>query len=138
MEQENAAWREPDKSELAAEGGARVLTRDAKRRYREDPARSVAKWERKERNARATADFQKMAAEHPGTFQQSAVPHTAEMETETEVCQRGKGSRKEQCKGGKENRCRFGKCRQMNCPFVTRHPAAVLVLIWLFASSAIW
>ena len=42
-----------------------MLTRYARRRYREHPARSVAKWERKERNARANADFQKMAAEHP-------------------------------------------------------------------------
>ena len=65
VEQENAGVEGAHKSELAAEGGTRVLTRYAKRRYREHPARSVAKWERKERNARANADFQKMAAEHP-------------------------------------------------------------------------
>ena len=53
------------KSELVAEAGARKLTRYAKRRYREHPARKVAKWERKDIKARANMDFQKMASEHP-------------------------------------------------------------------------
>ena len=53
------------KSELVAEAGARKLTRYAKRRYREHPARKVAKWERKDIKARANVDFQKMASEHP-------------------------------------------------------------------------
>ena len=53
------------KSELVAEAGARKLTRYAKRRWREHPARKVAKWERKDIKARANMDFQKMASEHP-------------------------------------------------------------------------
>ena len=52
------------KSELVAEAGARKLTRYAKRRYREHPARKVAKWERKDIKARANVDFQKMASDH--------------------------------------------------------------------------
>ena len=36
------------KSELTAEAGTRKLARYAKRRYREHPARKVAKWERKD------------------------------------------------------------------------------------------
>ena len=65
VEQENVGVEGAHKSELAAEGAARRLTRYARRRCREHPARRVAKWERKERNARASLDFQKMAAEHP-------------------------------------------------------------------------
>ena len=53
------------KSELVAEAGARKLTRYAKRRWQEHPARKVAKWERKDIKARANVDFQKMASEHP-------------------------------------------------------------------------
>ena len=53
------------KSELVAEAGTRKLVRFARRRYREHPARQVAKWERKELAARANLDFQKMAKEHP-------------------------------------------------------------------------
>lgn len=53
------------KSELAAEAGARKLTRYAKRRWQEHPARKVAKWERKDIKARANVDFQKMTSEHP-------------------------------------------------------------------------
>ena len=63
--QENVGVEGAHKSELAAEGAARRLTRYAKRHYREHPARRVAKWERKEMKARADLDFQKMAAEHP-------------------------------------------------------------------------
>ena len=65
VEQENVGVEGAHKSELVAEGAARRLTRYAKRRYREYPARRVAKWERKEMKARANLDFQKMAAEHP-------------------------------------------------------------------------
>ena len=65
VEHENVGVEGAHKSELAAEAGARKLTRYAKRRWREHPARKVAKWERKDIKARANVDFQKMAAEHP-------------------------------------------------------------------------
>ena len=65
VEHENVGVEGAHKSELAAEAGARKLTRYAKRRWREHPARKVAKWERKDIKARANMDFQKMASEHP-------------------------------------------------------------------------
>ena len=65
VEHENVGVEGAHKSELVAEAGARKLTRYAKRRYREHPARKVAKWERKDMKARANVEFQKMAAEHP-------------------------------------------------------------------------
>ena len=65
VEHENVGVEGAHKSELVAEAGARKLTRYAKRRYREHPARKVAKWERKDIKARANVDFQKMASEHP-------------------------------------------------------------------------
>ena len=65
VEHENVGVEGAHKSELTAEAGTRKLTRYAKRRWREHPARKVAKWERKDIKARANVDFQKMAAEHP-------------------------------------------------------------------------
>ena len=65
VEHENVGVEGAHKSELVAEAGARKLTRYAKRRYREHPARKVAKWERKDIKARANMDFQKMVSEHP-------------------------------------------------------------------------
>ncbi|MEQ2543320.1 NlpC/P60 family protein, partial [Lachnospiraceae bacterium CLA-AA-H183] len=65
VEHENVGVEGAHKSELVAEAGARKLTRYAKRRWQEHPARKVAKWERKDIKARANVDFQKMASEHP-------------------------------------------------------------------------
>ena len=65
VEHENVGVEGAHKSELAAEAGTRKLTRYAKRRWQEHPARKVAKWERKDIKARANVDFQKMASEHP-------------------------------------------------------------------------
>ena len=48
VEHENVGVEGAHKSELAAEAGTRKLTRYAKRRWQEHPARKVAKWERKD------------------------------------------------------------------------------------------
>ena len=48
VEHENVGVEGAHKSELAAEAGVRKLTRYAKRRWQEHPARKVAKWERKD------------------------------------------------------------------------------------------
>ena len=53
VEHENVGVEGAHKSELVAEAGARKLTRYAKRRWREHPARKVAKWERKDIKAAA-------------------------------------------------------------------------------------
>ncbi len=59
VEHENVGVEGAHKSELVVEAGARKLTRYAKRRWQEHPARKVAKWERKEVKARANVEFQK-------------------------------------------------------------------------------
>ena len=55
--------RRAHKSELAAEAGTRKLTRYAKRRWQEHPARKVAKWERKDIKARAASSSCLMRSE---------------------------------------------------------------------------
>ena len=104
VEQENVGVEGAHKSELVAEGAARRLTRYAKRRYREHPARRVAKWERKEMSARANLDFQKMAAEHPELASSPLSRIQQKWKTETEVCQRSQSSGKAERKGRKGRR----------------------------------
>ncbi len=58
VEHENVGVEGAHKSELAAEAGARKLTRYAKRRWQEHPARKVAKWERKDIKARANVNLE--------------------------------------------------------------------------------
>lgn len=65
MEHENVGVEGAHKTELVAEAGARKVTRFAKRRIREHPARVVEKWEQKSLRANANLHFQKMAQEHP-------------------------------------------------------------------------
>ena len=98
------------KSELTAEAGTRKLTRYAKRRWREHPARKVAKWERKDIKARVNVDFQKMAAEHPELASNPLSRIQQKWKLKRPVFQRGKGGGKAERKGRKESRCRFGEC----------------------------
>ena len=76
IEHENVGVEGAHKSELVAEAGTRKLVRFARRRYREHPARRVAKWERKELAARANLDFQKMAKDHPELAITRSLPAT--------------------------------------------------------------
>ena len=131
VEQENAGVEGAHKSELAAEGGARVLTRYAKRRYREHPARSVAKWERKERNARATADFQKMAAEHPELSSNPLSRIQQKWKQKRKYAKEAKAAAKNSAKAAKKTAAASGSAAKRTARFVTRHPVAVLVLIVL-------
>lgn len=131
MEQENAGVEGAHKSELAAEGGARVMARHAKRRYREHPARNVAKWERKERNARANADFQKMAAEHPELSSNPLSRIQQKWKQKRQYAKEAKKAAKNSAKAAKKTAA-SGNAAKRAARFVTRHPVAVLVLIVLF------
>ena len=138
VEQENVGVEGAHKSELVAEGAARRLTRYAKRRYREHPARRVAKWERKEMSARADLDFQKMAAEHPELASSHFSPDTAEMETETEVCQRSQsGGKAERKRPQRKRAASTGSAAKRAGQFAARHPAGVLLLLLLFLVFAV-
>ncbi len=134
-------WKEAHKSELVAEAGARKLTRYAKRRWQEHPARKVAKWERKDIKARANMDFQKMASEHPELASNPLSRVQQKWKTETPVFQRSKGGCKTGRKGRKENRCRFGNCDPAGgavCDPSSRGGAGLLLLLLLcFLVSAV-
>ena len=131
VEHENVGVEGAHKSELVAEAGARKLTRYAKRRYREHPARKVAKWERKDIKARANVDFQKMASEHPELASNPLSRVQQKWKLKRRYSKEAKAAAKQGAKAAKKTAAASGTATRRAAQFVTRHPVAVLVLLLL-------
>ena len=113
------------------EAGARKLTRYAKRRWREHPARKVAKWERKDIKARANVDFQKMASEHPELASNPLSRVQQKWKLKRRYSKEAKAAAKQGAKAAKKTAAASGTATRRAAQFVTRHPVAVLVLLLL-------
>ena len=137
VEQENVGVEGAHKSELVAEGAARRLTRYAKRRYREHPARRVAKWERKEMSARADLDFQKMAAEHPELASSPLSRIQQKWKLKRKYAKEAKAAAKQSAKAAKKAAASTGSAAKRAGQFAARHPAGVLLLLLLFLVFAV-
>ena len=131
VEHENVGVEGAHKSELVAEAGARKLTRYAKRRYREHPARKVAKWERKDIKARANVDFQKMASDHPELASNPLSRVQQKWKLKRRYSKEAKAAAKQGAKAAKKTAAASGTATRRAAQFVTRHPVAVLVLLLL-------
>ena len=131
VEHENVGVEGAHKSELAAEAGARKLTRYAKCRWREHPARKVAKWERKDIKARANVDFQKMASEHPELASNPLSRVQQKWKLKRRYSKEAKAAAKQGAKAAKKTAAASGTATRRAAQFVTRHPVAVLVLLLL-------
>ena len=131
VEHENVGVEGAHKSELAAEAGARKLTRYAKRRWREHPARKVAKWERKDIKARANVDFQKMASEHPELASNPLSRVQQKWKLKRRYSKEAKAAAKQGAKAAKKTAAASGTATRRAAQFVTRHPVAVLILLLL-------
>ena len=137
VEQENVGVEGAHKSELVAEGAARRLTRYAKRRYREYPARRVAKWERKEMSARADLDFQKMAAEHPELASNPLSRIQQKWKLKRKYAKEAKAAAKQSAKAAKKAAASTGRAAKRAGQFAARHPAGILLLLLLFLVFAV-
>ena len=131
VEHENVGVEGAHKSELAAEAGTRKLTRYAKRRWQEHPARKVAKWERKDIKARANVDFQKMASEHPELASNPLSRVQQKWKLKRRYSKEAKAAAKQGAKAAKKTAAASGTATRRAAQFVTRHPVAVLVLLLL-------
>ena len=131
VEHENVGVEGAHKSELVAEAGARKLTRYAKRRWREHPARKVAKWERKDIKARTNVDFQKMASEHPELASNPLSRVQQKWKLKRRYSKEAKAAAKQGAKAAKKTAAASGTATRRAAQFVTRHPVAVLVLLLL-------
>ena len=101
VEQENVGVEGAHKSELAAEGAARRLTRKTALPGTSGPPGGKVGTQRKERPGQS--GFSEDGRRTPGACQQPPFPDTTEMETETEVCQRGQSGGKAERKDGKKS-----------------------------------
>ena len=131
VEHENVGVEGAHKSELAAEAGTRKLTRYAKRRWQEHPARKVAKWERKNIKARANVDFQKMASEHPELASNPLSRVQQKWKLKRRYSKEAKAAAKQGAKVAKKTAATSGTATRRAAQFVTRHPVAVLILLLL-------
>lgn len=138
VEQENVGVEGAHKSELAAEGAARRLTRYARRRCREHPARRVAKWERKERNARASLDFQKMAAEHPELASSPLSRIQQKWKLKRKYAKEAKAAARQSAKTAKKAASATGSAAKRAGQFAARHPVGGLLLLLLFVVFAVF
>ena len=137
VEQENVGVEGAHKSELVAEGAARRLTRYAKRRYREHPARRVAKWERKEMKARADLDFQKMAAEQPELASSPLSRIQQKWKLKRKYAKEAKTAAKQSAKAAKKAAASTGSAAKRAGQFAARHPVGVLLLLLLLLIFAV-
>ena len=131
VEHENVGVEGAHKSELTAEAGTRKLARYAKRRWREHPARKVAKWERKDMKARANVEFQKMTAEHPELASNPLSRIQQKWKLKRRYSKEAKAAAKQSAKAAKKAAAASGNVTRRAAQFVTRHPVAVLVLVLL-------
>ncbi len=136
-EQENVGVEGAHKSELVAEGAARRLTRYAKKRYREHPARRLAKWERKEMSARANLDFQKMAARHPELASNPLSRLQQKWKLKRKYAKEARKTAAQSAKAAKKTASFTGGAVKWAGRLAVRHPAGVLFLLLLFLVFAV-
>ena len=137
VEHENVGVEGAHKSELTAEAGTRKLTRYAKRRWREHPARKVAKWERKDIKARANVDFQKMAAEHPELASNPLSRIQQKWKLKRKYAKEAKAAAKQSAKAAKKAAASTGSAAKRAGQFAARHLVGVLFLLLLFLVFAV-
>ncbi|WP_074925933.1 C40 family peptidase [Enterocloster clostridioformis] len=129
VEHENVGVEGAHKSELVAEAGTRKLVQFARRRYREHPARRVAKWERRELAARANLDFQKMATEHPELASNPLSRIAQKWKLKRQYARQARQATKQGARAAKKT---AGTITKRAVQAAARHPAFILIIVVLF------
>ena len=132
IEHENVGVEGAHKSELVAEAGTRKLARFARRRYREHPARRVAKWERKELAARANLDFQKMAKEHPELASNPLSRMAQKWKLKRQYARQARQAAKQGARAAKKTAATAGTITKRAVQAAARHPVFILIIVVLF------
>lgn len=132
IEHENVGVEGAHKSELVAEAGTRKLVRFARRRYREHPARRVAKWERKELAARANLDFQKMAKEHPELASNPLSRMAQKWKLKRQYARQARQAAKQGTQAAKKTAATAGTITKRAVQAAARHPVFILIIVVLF------
>lgn len=132
VEHENVGVEGTHKSELVAEAGTRKLVRFARRRYREHPARRVAKWERKETAAKANLDFQKMIKEHPELASNPLSRMAQKWKLKRRYAKQARQAAKQGSRAAKKTTATAGTFTKRAVQAAARHPVFILIIVVLF------
>lgn len=132
VEHENVGVEGTHKSELVAEAGTRKLVRFARRRYREHPARRVAKWERKETAAKANLDFQKMIKEHPELASNPLSRMAQKWKLKRRYAKQARQAAKQGTRAAKKTTATAGTFTKRAVQAAARHPVFILIIVVLF------
>ncbi|MDO4269730.1 MAG: NlpC/P60 family protein [Eubacteriales bacterium] len=132
VEQENVGTEGAHKTELLAEAGARKVSRYAKRRIREHPARQVEKWEHKTMKANANLHYQQMAQEHPELSSNVLSRMAQKWKIKREYARQAREAAKQTAKAAGTAATTTEKAAAHVAQFVRNHKGGALIILLLF------
>ena len=132
VEHENVGVEGAHKTELLAEAGAHKVSRYAKRRIREHPARQVEKWEHKTMKANANLHYQQMVQEHPELQSNFLSRMAQKWKIKREYAKQAREAAKQTAKAAGAAATTTEKAAAYAAQFVRRHKGGAIIILLLF------
>lgn len=132
VEHENVGVEGAHKTELLAEAGAHKVSRYAKRRIREHPARQVRKWERRTIKANADLHYQKMVQEHPELNSTFLSRMAQKWKIKREYAKQAREAARQTAKTAGAAATTAEKAAAYAAQFVRRHKGGAVIILLLF------
>ena len=132
VEHENVGVEGAHKTELLAEAGAHKVSRYAKRRIREHPARQVEKWEHKTMKAGADLHYQRMAQEHPELQSNFFSRMAQKWKIKREYAKQAREAARQTAKAAGAAATTTEKAAAYAAQFVRRHKGGAIIVLLLF------
>ena len=132
VEHENVGVEGAHKTELLAEAGAHKVSRYAKRRIREHPARQVRKWERRTIKADADLHYQKMVQENPELNSTFLSRMAQKWKIKREYAKQAREAARQTAKAAGAAATTAEKAAAYAAQFVRRHKGGAVIILLLF------
>lgn len=132
VEHENVGVEGAHKTELLAEAGAHKVSRYAKRRIREHPARQVRKWERRTIKANADLHYQKMVQENPELNSTFLSRMAQKWKIKREYAKQAREAARQTAKAAGAAATTTEKAAAYAAQFVRRHKGGAVIILLLF------
>ena len=132
VEHENVGVEGAHKTELLAEAGAHKVSRYAKRRIREHPARQVRKWERRTIKANADLHYQKMVQENPELNSTFLSRMAQKWKIKREYAKQAREAARQSAKAAGAAATTTEKAAAYAAQFVRRHKGGAVIILLLF------
>lgn len=132
VEHENVGVEGAHKTELLAEAGAHKVSRYAKQRIREHPARQVRKWERRTIKANADLHYQKMVQENPELNSTFLSRIAQKWKIKREYAKQAREAARQTAKAAGAATTTTEKAAAYAAQFVRRHKGGAVIILLLF------